>query len=248
MEKVTSEKELREICDQGIACIKGYINEQFESQDISVEKKAAKLAYWVKDYCRFLKKEETFDPLRRKKYERGDIVKVHFGYRIGSEHGGLHYAVVVDTRNAQKSPILCVIPLSSVKERDKIKKLHHSEVFLDDELYQKLKSKHDKSLKSAENHLIEVLGQISEIKDDKSKRDRLDEGAQVMKEIEFCDKMKKELSKMKEGSIALVSQITTISKIRIYDPIHSECVLSGIRLEKNTMDRIIGVAKRLFIG
>ena len=32
------------------------------------------------------------------------------------------------------------------------------------------------------------------------------------------EKIEKEIAQMKEGSIALINQITTVSKIRIYDP------------------------------
>lgn len=44
--------------------------------------------------------------------------------------------------------------------------------------------------------------------------------------------------KMKKGSIALISQITTISKMRIMDPIKETSVLTGISLPKQTMEKI----------
>lgn len=43
---------------------------------------------------------------------------------------------------------------------------------------------------------------------------------------------------MKCGSIALVNQITTISKIRIYDPKTDHDILSGIRLSNEKLDLI----------
>ena len=43
---------------------------------------------------------------------------------------------------------------------------------------------------------------------------------------------------MKRGSIALVNQITTISKIRIYDPKTDHDILSGIRLSNEKLDLI----------
>lgn len=51
---------------------------------------------------------------------------------------------------------------------------------------------------------------------------------------------------MKHGSIALVGQITTISKIRIYDPIYPGDVLSGIRLSKESMDKLDNKTIELF--
>lgn len=44
--------------------------------------------------------------------------------------------------------------------------------------------------------------------------------------------------KMKKGSIALISQITTISKMRIMDPIKETSALTGISLPKQTMEKI----------
>ena len=43
---------------------------------------------------------------------------------------------------------------------------------------------------------------------------------------------------MKHGSIALVSQITTVSKIRIYDPQTDHDILSGIKLSNEKLDLI----------
>ena len=57
-------------------------------------------------------------------------------------------------------------------------------------------------------------------------------------ELDLFEKMKAEISKMKRGSIALVNQITTISKIRIYDPKTNKDVLSGIRLSDESLDKI----------
>lgn len=44
--------------------------------------------------------------------------------------------------------------------------------------------------------------------------------------------------KMRKGSIALISQITTISKMRIMDPVKETSVLTGISLPKQTMEKI----------
>ena len=57
----------------------------------------------------------------------------------------------------------------------------------------------------------------------------------------------KEISKMKKGSIALVSQITTISKQRIYDPKTSSDILANLRVSDNTLDLIDSKIKELFI-
>ena len=50
--------------------------------------------------------------------------------------------------------------------------------------------------------------------------------------------MRNEINKAKLGSIALVGQITTISKIRIYDPKTNFDILSNVKLSNEKLDRI----------
>ena len=160
-------------------------------------KTASLLAYWLRDYVRFLRKEGEARIYKR--FQRGDIVKVHLGYRVGSEEGGLHYAVVVSSTDSVKSPTLVVIPLTSVKSQKRVERLRYSEVFLGDELWQKM---YEKSQVSPNNALS------------------------------------KELEKMKLGSIALVNQIVTISKLRIYSLKRDASALNGIRFSTKTMQQI----------
>ena len=47
-------------------------------------KKAVLLTYWLNDYLKYICREKTFKPSQNINYEKGQIVKVHFGYRIGN--------------------------------------------------------------------------------------------------------------------------------------------------------------------
>ena len=65
------------------------------------------------------------------------------------------------------------------------------------------------------------------------------------KDLEDCardllllKRMRNEINKAKLGSIALVGQITTISKIRIYDPKTNFDILSNVKLSNEKLDRI----------
>ena len=58
------------------------------------------------------------------------------------------------------------------------------------------------------------------------------------KNVDMLDRMKKEVVKMKIGSIALVGQIRTISKIRIYDPKTNFDILSKVKLSNEKLDLI----------
>ncbi|HAV90650.1 MAG TPA: growth inhibitor PemK [Eubacterium sp.] len=230
-------------------------------------KKVDLISYWLHTYSNYLRYEEFFDPKRNKRYERGDIVKVQFGFNVGSEYGGLHYAVVIDKNNNLSSPVVTVVPLSSTD--DKIISKHN--VDLGNELVQKVKSKllgmQQEVLekeKDNERFLEELHNLIDESEIDEGKKEihvsdekyydikciiekcyeKLDQINEQKRDIR---KMLKELSKMKNGSMALVNQMTCISKIRIEDPKNMYGVLHGIKLSPEGLDRINEKIKELYI-
>lgn len=98
-----------------------------------------------------------------------------------------------------------------------------------------------------------------EIKDFRKKLENLDENdkenlQKITQKIIKLEKdnsrlkdLKKEIARIKKGSVALVGQITTISKIRIYDPVYSHNVLYGIRLQPTTLSEINEKIKELYI-
>ena len=65
--------------------------------------------------------------------------------------------------------------------------------------------------------------------------------------LDNAGKVSNEASRMKSGSIALVNQITTISKIRIYDPKTDNDILSHIRLSDETLNKIDDEIKKMFV-
>ncbi len=242
-------------------------------------KKANLISYWIKDYTNFIKFEESFDPTRNISYKRGNIIKLNFGFNIGSEYGGLHYGVVLDNHNSHNSPVVTVIPLTSVKA-DKI--THSNSVELGNEIYRSLKLKYDtisKSLADEQDEISEMLSMakvLSSLTDkalkdtENSERDsedfvkhlhtaetyltavkKIQELWETKKqhnaeEVDYLNKIGKEISHMKEGSIALVNQITTISKIRIFDPRNLKGVLSGVSLSEESMEKINQKVKELY--
>lgn len=83
------------------------------------KEKFKKLSQWLFSYTKYLIFEENFEPQKLINYKRGDIVKANFGFNVGNELGGVHYAVVLDNNNSHSSGTLTVVPLSSTKEKDK---------------------------------------------------------------------------------------------------------------------------------
>jgi mRNA-degrading endonuclease toxin of MazEF toxin-antitoxin module len=84
---------------------------------------------WLNVWTKYLKWEVSFNPMALVTYRRGDIVFVNFGYNIGSEYGGMHYAVVIEKDNPRSSGNVVVVPLTSIDSAD-IATIHDSEIVL----------------------------------------------------------------------------------------------------------------------
>lgn len=195
-------------------------------------KKANLLSYWFEDFAKYNLAEANFNPKFLKKYKRGSIIKANLGFNIGNEEGGLHYCIVLDKNNALSSGTLTVIPLTSIKEN---KKYNKSTLNLGDEIYLNLK----KICENMSKKLSEEYKDIWKLPAEKVEQFNTD--------FRYIKKVEKEIAKMKKGSIALVSQITTISKQRIYDPKTSNDILSNLRVSNNTLNLIDAKIKELFI-
>lgn len=221
--------------------INTFLDSLISSGDLKKQGKSDKLCYWLEDWTTFLEFESNFSPINLRRYKRGEIIKVHLGFNVGSEEGGLHYAVVIDKQNAKSSPVLTIIPLTSVKPHTNIEKLKKGSIFLGNELFTNLSSKIsmvDRNLKSEIEELHKLIGDLENnysIEQSTIIKTKL---VDAEKELSLLNKMRKEVLKMKSGSIALVNQITTISKIRIYDPKTDHDIMSGIKLSNEKLDMI----------
>lgn len=256
--------------------LEGYINDPCGSH----MKKANLISYWIKDFAKMINFEEKFDPTRNIAYKRGNIVKVDFGFNIGAEYGGLHYGIILDNQNAHSSPVVTVIPLTSIKDE---KEVHSNSVDLGNEIYRSLKIKYDTISKSLleeqeeiqnELALFQVLIELAthttnELKvcesntkeyerkflatqkyldaSDKLQHMWEEKKQHNQEQQDYLNKIGLEISRMKEGSIALVNQITTISKMRIFDPRNLKGVLAGISLSEENMKKINEKVKNLYI-
>lgn len=209
----------------------------------SEEKKADLLSYWIEDYCSYLSFEDKFNPAMLKKYKRGDIIKVNLGFRIGNEHGGLHYCVVLDKKNIPSTPLLTVVPLSSIKPN---KPINFTSVFLGTDLFDKMQEKYAICNTSVQKRLFELNSlqqKGAEIEPNYLQK----EISEINNDLLILKKIYTELMRMKSGSIALVNQITTISKQRIVNPQKNTDVLSGIRLSEDKLALIDKKINDLFL-
>lgn len=222
-------------------------------------RKAQLISKWIKEFSNYVRFEEKFNPTRNIAYKRGDIVKVNFGFNVGSELGGVHYAVVVENENRHYANTLVVIPMSSVKSDSKI---HPHDLLIGSEFYSTLKTsveaKHKANVLETKriSHLLEVLQKTLIPLQDASQLNGTSISAATILELKtqaatlkkeqdelseknsFVDKSLTELELMKTGSVLKVKQIRAISKLRIWDPKRTQDILYGIHLSDNTMDKV----------
>lgn len=155
-------------------------------------------------------------------FSRGDIIKVNLGFNIGHELGDLHYCVVLSKYDNTRNGTLNVIPLTSKKAN---KKYDSSTVNLGNELYSILQEKLDKE----KQKLKQILDELDKIADIHINIQNI-----IEKEKKYIEKMEDEISKMKQDSIALINQITTISKQRIF----KDTLRRNVELSNNSLDLI----------
>lgn len=241
MSLLKTRDELLQHKQEAVTSLSDYLDELINSDNPRFNSKSDKLSYWITDWMNFLRFEPQFSPQSLRRYKRGEIIKVHLGFNIGSEEGGLHYAVVIDKENAKSSPVVTIVPLTSVKPNTDVTNLKSGSIFLGNELFTSLNAK----ISATKKHLANELDTLQEISKHISDNISEEEKSDLISRIDSCsadmaltNKMRNEVQRMKIGSIALVNQITTISKIRIYDPKTDHDILSNIKLSNEKLDLI----------
>jgi len=82
-------------------------------------KKVQILAEWLAKWASILQREDSFSPSSLKAYKQREIILVDFGFNIGGEFGGRHYAVVLEKNNNPRSSVILVAPISSYNAGEK---------------------------------------------------------------------------------------------------------------------------------
>lgn len=195
--------------------------------DLKEYKKSNLLSYWINDYANYHDNEKNFDYSKIIKFKRGSIIKANLGFNIGNELGGLHYCVVISKYDSPKSGILNVIPLTSTKKENSV-----FSISLGNELFILLNSNIEK-----EKEKLLKLMESSNFENTKSSIKQA-----IYHELNLLKKLNEEISKIKINSTALLSQITTISKMRIFN----NETFQNIRLSNETMDKIDEGLKKLY--
>lgn len=210
-------------------------------------KRASLISYWIEEYSDYIIGEDCFNPMSLIRYERGDIIQVHFGYRVGNELGGLHYAVVLDNNNSKKSGILTVVPLSSLKNgfQESFQKFE-----LTTDLHKLVEDKVSKTIDIANNELTSITEEYNNLKEEYERHPEFSPDMETKQKalgkkikalsgtISLALRERDEICRLKRGSVVDVGQVITISKQRISNPKNPKELLYGIRVSSKDMQKI----------
>ena len=181
----------------------------------------------------YLKNESTFDYRELIRYKKGSIVEADLGFKIGSEQGGLHYCIVLDNRNTKDNRVLMVVPLESLPDNKSLNDINEDyEVFLGYGIFKDDIEKLEKNIEKLHNKII--------IKE-KNNED-------VLKQKGILEYLKKELLKLKKGSVAQIAQVCALSKLRIYTPKHIGDTFSTFQVSETKMKEIEEKFTKLYLS
>ncbi len=241
MSKDMSPEELEAHIRDSLDQISSLLEEWRVSDDAHLTDKAQKVAYWIREYSAYLRREDLFSSKSVPRLKRGSVIMVDFGFRVGKEFGGRHFAVVVDNDNSIYSQTVTVVPLFSLKE-------HYKEnqytTILPDGIYGPM-------LERTGAITDEALALIGELEEKTAEERSTPEFRLKAEEVNTLKRRVtraiEAISHMKGGSVANTCQITTVSKMRIKRPLKKDDPLYGLRLSTADMELINAQMSSLFI-
>lgn len=137
-----------------------------QRMDDEGNKRSDKIAQWIENWVKYLKIEQVFNSRSIQALKRGSIVYADFGFNVGREYGGLHYAIVLNKTDARSNHLLHVLPLTSVKETTDISNLKYFQFLIGDEVFQLLINKANRKI----IELTELYDRFSKKDDELHKR------------------------------------------------------------------------------
>ena len=213
---------------------------------------AVKFLMWLKQYLALFKNEKFFKPTFLPQYQRGQIVLVNLGYRIGYELGGPHYGIVLDHDNRKKSGLITIVPLVSKKEKHFLKGLKPWEYEIPYPISLLVIKKGQEILDVTKNlplaHEIVRAAQSFEQAYTQNPDTALEEATQA-----FSQKLEKQINpilalskKLNKGSIVDTQQIITVSKQRIITPTKRSDELYNVCIPESTLSEITALIRKQY--
>lgn len=244
--RMTTDELKRHIAD-ALGELDGLLNGWLFSSNETDQKRAQIMSYWIKTYTGMIRRENEFNPASIPRLTRRQIVNVDFGFRVGSELGGLHYAVVLDKANSVNGDTVTVVPLGSLKARHKASR---NKIILVDGIFAALDEKVNKQVDEAIKLMDSVVNDptLKAMSEINRMTESMKRYAMAKNKLENSNASMKKMEKLKHGSVANVSQITTISKLRIKEPVAPQSVLYGVKVSERDMAQIEKALVELYIS
>lgn len=229
LREVKTRKDLNDNLDD---VFKKFVKQVCNNYDLDL---GSKLTYWLNYWCHnYIPIEKSFNYEEELlQYKRGDVISINLGFNVGSEQGGLHYAVVLNNITNKSNRILTVVPLSTHgKDIKSDEDYSDYEVLINTDIFSNEISRLHNKLAT----LNAKLTDISTSEDNKKK---------ILKNIKY---IQKELSKItsKEKIYAQPAQIKTISKLRIYYPTEVDDILYNVNIGEENLSNIERKIEELF--
>lgn len=215
---------------------------------------AVKFLLWLKQYYELFMNEDTFKPTFLPAYERGQIILLNLGFRIGHELGGPHYGIVLDVDNRKKSGLITVVPFISKKQKHIDNGLKPWEYELPFPVSKLIMNKAVKlSTELADSGVLSKMVDLIEKSGGDLSTLRKPEYKKLEKE--FTDLYTLNIEpllamspKFKKGSIVDTQQILTVSKQRIITPTRRNDALFNVKIPEETLKEIDAIIIKNYIG
>ncbi|HFI0795791.1 TPA: type II toxin-antitoxin system PemK/MazF family toxin [Streptococcus suis] len=240
--------------------------------------RADKISQWVESWTKYLKQEKKFNPRSIPAFKRGSIVYVDLGFNVGTEYGGIHYAIVLNKKDSRNNTLLHILPLTSIKETTDVDNLKYYQLSLSNEIHRLLIQKAQNNIKlitekkiifeEKQEKIDQKIAELKSILKDQAVSEDLNprfeeyfenelsnvtseqqEVDKIVRDMtaqsEYLEKLINKIKNLKMGSIALLNQVTTISKLRLLDPINKKSLLTDITLSAETLDIIDDALKNI---
>ena len=192
-----------------------------------------KLAKWLHTWINYyLPSEKDFAYNSLMRYERGMVVFADLGFKVGSEEGGKHFALVIENNNNITNKTITVIPLKSLELNESLLEIDEQhEIFLGYAIFEKEIQKNKNKIA-----IKQQLLSTQTINSDSYNR--------TFKELAT---LQKRLDNYNKGSVVLVNQICALSKIRIIFPKHNNDTLSDFKLNSAKLNEIDKLIKKMYL-
>ncbi len=214
---------------------------------------SVKFIMWLRQYLHYIMYEKKFRPTMLPRYSRGQILLVNFGFRIGNELGGPHYAIVLDNDNRKKDGLITVVPMISKKPRHEARGLCPWEYELPFPISHLILTKASKQLSTEPNSelVAEVIASANELL-------KYEPAKQMELIPSFLEQFEKNLQgkiaplvalakKMQKGSIVDTRQVASVSKQRIIVPANRADELYDVIIPESVLAQICDKIKNTYM-